>query len=72
MINPERLKQQVAELGLHGLQAHWHELSEAQLPWLTKVLDWELSERQQRGMTRRLHNARIGRFKPLVTSPPLI
>jgi DNA replication protein DnaC len=55
----------VAELGLHGLQAHWHELSEAQLPWLASVLDWEFSERQQRGVTRRLHNARIGRFKPL-------
>jgi DNA replication protein DnaC len=25
----------------------------------------EFSERQQRGVTRRLHNARIGRFKPL-------
>ena len=65
MINHERLKKQVAELGLHGLQAHWHELSEAQLPWLASVLDWEFSERQQRGVTRRLHNARIGRFKPL-------
>ena len=65
MINHERLKQQVAELGLHGLQAHWHELSEAQLPWVANVLDWEFSERQQRGVTRRLHNARIGRFKPL-------
>lgn len=65
MKNHEHLKQQVADLGLYGLQAHWHELTEAQLPWLATVLDWELSERQHRGIARRLHNARIGRFKPL-------
>ncbi len=65
MTNSERLKQQVAELGLYGIQAHWHELTEGQLTWLASVLGWELSERQHRGITRRLHNARIGRFKPL-------
>jgi DNA replication protein DnaC len=61
----ERLKQLAIELKLHGLQAHWHELTDEQLPWLKTLLDWEVSERNQRGVKRRLNNARIGRFKPL-------
>lgn len=65
MTTPERLQQQAATLGLHGLQAHWQELTPEQLPWLASLLDWELRERQHRGITRRLYNARIGRFKPL-------
>ena len=28
MINKEAIQQQAAELKLHGLLAHWHELSE--------------------------------------------
>lgn len=62
---PERLKQQAAELKLHGLLAHWHALTEAQLLWLETVLAWEISERKQRGLERRLRSAKIGRFKPL-------
>lgn len=62
---PEQLKQLATELKLHGLIAHWHELSDEQLPWLKILLDWEVTERNQRGVKRRLNNARIGRFKPL-------
>lgn len=61
----EQLKQLATELKLHGLIAHWHELSDEQLPWLKILLDWEVTERNQRGVKRRLNNARIGRFKPL-------
>lgn len=61
----EQLKQLATELKLHGLIAHWHELSNEQLSWLKTLLDWELTERNQRGVKRRLNNARIGRFKPL-------
>ena len=62
---PEQLKQLATELKLHGLITHWHELSDEQLPWLKILLDWEVTERNQRGVKRRLNNARIGRFKPL-------
>ena len=62
----ERLKQLAVELKLHGLQAHWHELTDEQLPWLTTLLAWEITERNQRGVKRRLDNAHISRFKPLV------
>lgn len=65
-IDIEQIKQQATELKLYGLQAHCHELTEAQLPWLATLLDWERSERQQRSLKRRLCSARIGRYKPLV------
>jgi DNA replication protein DnaC len=61
----ERLKQLATELKLHGLVAHWHELTNEQWPWLKSLLDWEVTERNQRGVKRRLHNTRLGRFKPL-------
>ncbi len=53
-------------LGLHGLIAHWNELTGADVVWVTRLLDWEETERQRRGLERRLAAARIGRFKPLV------
>lgn len=65
MIDVEKLKQQAAELKLYGLQAHWHEVSEEQYTSLATLFDWELNERQQRSLKRRISSARIGRFKPL-------
>lgn len=59
------LKNQAQQLRLHGLLAHWHELTEPQLSWLSIWLDQEMTERNKRGIERRLRNARIGRFKPL-------
>lgn len=59
------LRQQVAELKLYGLLAHWDELDEQALALLTQWVAWESQERQQRGLQRRLRAARIGRFKPL-------
>lgn len=65
MIDSEQLKQQAIDLKLHGLQAHWHEIAEAQHPWLETVLSWEQQERKQRSLDRRLSSAKLGRFKPL-------
>ena len=61
----DALKHRAEQLKLHGLMAHWDELSESQLAWLQTLIRWEESERQQRGLQRRLDAAHIGRFKPL-------
>ena len=65
LIDGAQLKQQSIELKLHGLQLHWQELTEEQYPWLAKLLSWELDERRQRSLERRLNQAKLGRFKPL-------
>jgi DNA replication protein DnaC len=65
MIDIEQLKQQAADLKLHGLLAHWHEVSETHYPWLETWLNWEQTERKQRSLDRRLTSARLGRFKSL-------
>ncbi len=65
MIDIEQLKVQVQALKLYGLQSHWHELSEAHYPLLQNLLGWEQSERKKRSLERRLHSAKLGRFKPL-------
>jgi hypothetical protein len=50
-------------LGLYGLLAHWEEV-EGQ-PWLPWLLAIEDTERSRRSLERRIHNARIGAFKPM-------
>jgi len=65
MIELETLKQQAVELKLYGLQAHWHEVTKEQYPWLEQLLTWELTERKERSLERRLASAKLGRFKPL-------
>ena len=62
------LRQQVHALKLHGLLAHWDELSDNALAHVAQWLAWETRERHQRGLQRRLRAARIGRFKPLAVS----
>ncbi len=61
----DELKRRAGALRLHGLLAHFDELTEQQLSWLQSLLHWEELERQQRGLQRRLGAAHIGRFKPL-------
>ena len=61
----EALKQRALALKLHGLVAHWEELSDPQIDWVRALLQWEDSERKRRGLERRLSAAHIGRFKPL-------
>ena len=65
VINLEQLKQQAIELRLYGLQLHWQELTEEHYPLLSTLLSWEIDERQQRSLERRLNSAKLGRFKPL-------
>lgn len=63
--NSEQLRQQAIALRLYGLQAHWSELMEEHYPLLAQLIGWELDERQQRSLERRLSSAKLGRFKPL-------
>ena len=60
----DELKARLKALGLFGLVACWEQI--AQKPWLEEVLGIEEKERQKRGLERRLRNARIGAFKPIV------
>ena len=54
------LRQRAAALRLHGVLAHWSELSDTD--WLPKLIDWDEHARAQRCLERRLSDARIGRF----------
>jgi DNA replication protein DnaC len=61
--SPYDPKVRAARLGLFGVLAHWSEV--AQEPWIERILQYEEAERQRRSLERRLHNAKIGRFKPI-------
>jgi DNA replication protein DnaC len=50
-------------LKLHGLLAHWADLTECD--WLESLIEWEEQERARRSLERRLGNAHLGRFKAL-------
>lgn len=58
------LLQRAQALKLHGLMAHWTEVEASD--WITKVIDWEETERSNRSLERRIITARFGRFKQLV------
>jgi DNA replication protein DnaC len=60
----EQLKQRLRRLGLYGLLTHAEELLHE--PWLARLLEIEESERLSRSLKRRLDNARLGTFKPMV------
>ncbi len=64
-IQQDGLKQRAAALKLHGLVAHWEELTDPQMAWVKTLVQWEDIERKRRGLERRLSAAHIGRFKPL-------
>jgi DNA replication protein DnaC len=51
-------------LKLSGLLAHWQEVAGAD--WLAPLIAWEEQERARRSLERRLGNAKLGRFLPLV------
>lgn len=65
-VDHEKLYERIVDLQLPGLIAHWDEIAEPQRQWLATVIDWEECERRRRGLERRLRNAHLGRFKPLV------
>jgi DNA replication protein DnaC len=57
------LRARAKVLKLHGMLAHWDEISET--GWIESLIQWEEQERARRGLERRLKSARLGRFKPL-------
>lgn len=61
----DELKRRALALQLHGLLAHWDELTDSQSPWVAALIEWEETERRRRGLERRLRSAHLGRFKPL-------
>jgi DNA replication protein DnaC len=63
MTNNNMLLERAKALKLHGIIAHWEEM--AATGWIEKLIAWEEDERSQRGLARRLHSARLGRFKLL-------
>lgn len=64
---PAPLREQAAQLRLHGLLAHWPQImaEPEQARRVEQWLGWELAERGRRSLERRLRQAHIGRFKPL-------
>jgi DNA replication protein DnaC len=63
MNSSDILRTRAKALNLHGLLAHWPEVTAA--GWVQTLLDWEDEERARRSLERRLRAAHIGRFKPL-------
>jgi DNA replication protein DnaC len=56
--------QEIAKaLGLYGLLSNWDEYADA--PWLERFLQQEEAERARRSLERRIHEARLGRFKAM-------
>ena len=67
-LNPnqiEHLQDRAKTLKLYGLINQWHELTEAELEWVKKLIQWEESQRHTRSLERRLSSAKLGRFKML-------
>lgn len=60
----DALQDQARRLGLWGLLANWDTLGRE--PWVRDYLETEDEVRQQRSLERRIRNAKLGRFKPLV------
>ena len=52
------------KLKLYGLLTHWQDVLDT--AWLQPLILWEEEARQQRSLERRLGNAHLGRFKPLL------
>ncbi len=64
MKTSDTLKDRARQMGLHGLLLHWDEIADND--WLAWMIDVEQKERDRRSLERRLANARLGRFKPIV------
>jgi DNA replication protein DnaC len=59
----ESLRLRAKALHLNGLLAHWPEVDGAD--WIAPLLQWEEEERAHRSLQRRIHQARLGHFKPM-------
>lgn len=62
--DPERIEERLAKLGLYGALEHLEEIGRD--PWLRRLIEMEEEERGRRSLERRLRNARLGAFKPMV------
>jgi DNA replication protein DnaC len=65
-VKPEELTPalgRVRALGLWGLVAAWDDIGDE--PWVLTLLDIEERERKRRSLERRMHTAKIRRFKPM-------
>lgn len=62
--DPELLRQRLRRLALFGVLGHFDEV--ATEPWLPQLVEYEEAERARRSLERRLKNARLGAFKPIV------
>ena len=60
----DELNERAKKLKLYGLLTHWQDVVGAS--WLAPLIAWEEEARQQRSLERRLGNAHLGRFKPLL------
>lgn len=56
-------RRRATKLGLWGLLANWTQFSTQ--PWLPQLLDCEETERARRSLERRIHDAKLGKFKPM-------
>lgn len=67
MGNMAQLQARAHALRLSGLLARWDQVvcDSARLTWVTELLGWEETERDQRSLLRRLRLAHIGKFKHL-------
>lgn len=62
-MNLPELAKRAEALRLYGLLAKWPQL--CQSPWVEELLTLEENERRERGLRRRLKDARIGPFKQM-------
>jgi DNA replication protein DnaC len=59
----DELREPAQKLGLWGLTAQWDKMQRAD--WVERLIALEEAERGKRSLERRLHNAKIGPFKPI-------
>ncbi|MBI4863139.1 MAG: ATP-binding protein, partial [Candidatus Riflebacteria bacterium] len=60
----EALRERSRKLGLYGLEAHWKDVVGE--PWVEPLIKREEDERGRRSHDRRVKQANLGRFKPIV------
>lgn len=61
--DPDDLIRRLTALGLRGVVEHFDEFQDTD--WLPRLIEIEEADRGQRGLERRLRNAKLGRFTPM-------
>jgi len=62
--DPERIEERLKKLGLYGVLSHLEAIAEE--AWLPGLIEMEEEERGRRSLERRIRNAKLGAFKPMV------